>query len=64
VSERHVVKPSAYSITGTAGNPSRKQTVADLIRERYCECGRERSACVGGYAKNRNTIHADKDGAL
>ena len=29
----------------------------------YCECGRLRSDCVGGYAKNRNTLHADKAGA-
>ncbi len=26
----------------------------------YCECGRLRSACTGGYAKNRNTLHSDK----
>jgi hypothetical protein len=26
----------------------------------YCECGRIRSACTGGYAKNQNTLHTDK----
>lgn len=26
-----------------------------------CECGRKRKDCTGGFAKNRNTIHADKD---
>jgi hypothetical protein len=29
----------------------------------HCECGRLRDACTGGHAKNRNTLHADKDGA-
>ena len=31
------------------------------LRARYCECGRLRADCVGGFAKNRNTLHADRD---
>jgi hypothetical protein len=26
----------------------------------YCECGRLRTACVGGFTKNRNTLHGDR----
>lgn len=26
----------------------------------HCECGRVRTACTAGYAKNRNTMHSDK----
>jgi hypothetical protein len=47
VSERHVVKPSDYSATGTAGNPSRKKTVADLIRERM-RCNECEAAMING----------------
>jgi hypothetical protein len=38
-SERHVVKPSDYANAGTAGNPSPKKTVADLIREKQTREG-------------------------
>jgi hypothetical protein len=31
--------------------------------QEYCECGRLRTACTAGYAKNRNTLHSEKDGA-
>lgn len=32
-------------------------------REKFCECGRLRTACVGGFAKNRSTLHADRSAA-
>jgi hypothetical protein len=32
-------------------------------RQNYCECGRLRTECTGGFAKNRNTLHSDKTGA-
>lgn len=35
----------------------------DARTEEYCICGRVRSACTADYAKNLNTLHADKDGA-
>ena len=31
-----------------------------LAQSDHCECGRVRSACTAGHAKNRNTLHSDK----
>jgi hypothetical protein len=46
-------------------NPELNQELQRRMREMldsdYCECGRVRSQCVGGYAKNRDTIHGDKE---
>jgi hypothetical protein len=38
-----------------------QRMMGEMVDADYCECGRVRSRCVGGYAKNRETIHADKE---
>ena len=32
----------------------------EASKSEYCNCGRLRDKCVGGYAKSPNTLHADK----